>query len=188
MRNTNTDGGMNEPEVDWSPEERAGLDALPRERLPAPELEARTVRALQARGALGSRQRGARPGAAWWMVVAAAAAALFLGGVQVGQLQGARQTLDTVAAVRGSSALDAAAEVQRTAGAYLSALAVLAERMDAADSSAVLQAREVVESALAASAAEALRVNPDDGLAAAIRAVAARGEPGLQRPRQVLWF
>jgi hypothetical protein len=183
---------MSGDDTEWTPEERAALDALPRRLDPPAGLEARTVAALRERGVLGGRPAGVaprgRPGAAWWVAAAAAAAAVFLGGVQVGQRQGTRLAVETITAVRGGDALDAAADVQRTAGAYLAAMAMLAERMEAADSLDARQAREVVQAALSASAREALRVMPDDALAAAIRAVAGREEPTLGQPRQVLWF
>jgi hypothetical protein len=182
------DDVMSDHEVEWTPEERAALDALPRQMAPPPALEERTVGALRRMGVLGDVPRRARPGGAWWVAAAAAAVAVFLGGVQVGQRQGTRLAVETITAVRGGDARDAAADVQRTAGAYLSALAILAERMPAADSAAVDQARQVVQAALAAAAREALRVTPDDAMAAAIRAVSGREEPVLGMPRQVLWF
>lgn len=68
-------------ENEWTPEERARLGALSAERVPRPELESRTVSALQQQGLLGGRRRiSAR------FVVGAllAASAVFVAGALVG--------------------------------------------------------------------------------------------------------
>ncbi|MEO8432469.1 MAG: YciI family protein [Acidobacteriota bacterium] len=76
---------MNEEnETEWTKEERALLDGLPREMVPPSEVEGRIVAALAARGAFGG-SRKVLPGPWLWLLAAAAAAALFAAGLSVGR-------------------------------------------------------------------------------------------------------
>jgi hypothetical protein len=159
-------------------EERQALDELPREREPGRMLEERTVKALREEGLLASAagSDAARPAARiderhrpWWLSAAAIAAgiALFAGGLSVGQMLGARQTVDAFHTVFEDSDVLLAAQVQRAGSDYVAALAALSgtDGVASADSS---QALEVALTALWAAANEIVRLAPDDPLAARI--------------------
>jgi len=177
-----------------TPAEREGLESLPRERMPSPFLEERTVRALRERGLIrqGSIRAGlVRP----WMAAAAVAAsvALFASGLAVGQMIGARQTADALAAVYPNQADRAAAMVQTTGSAYTAALSRLVEVTAAADAGEVQRGREVALAALWAAASEVVRLAPDDPLAVQIlqEFERARGEASpadSAAARSVVWF
>ena len=160
-------------------EEKQALDALPREREPGRMLEERTVRALREEGLLvpetgnASRAQSAagmdarhRP---WWRSAAAIAAglALFAGGLSVGQMLGARQTVDAFQTVFEDGDVLLAAQVQRAGSDYVAALAALSatDGGAAADTS---QALEVALTALWAAANEIVRLAPDDPVTARI--------------------
>jgi hypothetical protein len=168
-----------EPEpVDLSPAEQEALAALPRERDPGRLMEERTVRALREEGLLagasGRRQQGEShrekaEGRPWWRSAAAiaAAVALFAGGMSVGQMLGARQTVDAFQTVFEDGDALLAARVQRAGSDYVASLAALsvAGGGAAADTS---QALEVALTALWAAANEIVRLAPDDVLTARI--------------------
>ena len=81
-----------EPHDEWTPEERAALERLPREASPSRLLEERTVTALRAAGVLRARARGRR-----WIALASALAAslaLFLAGYSLGR-RSSRTPADT---------------------------------------------------------------------------------------------
>ena len=159
--------------------ELAALAALPRERDPGQLLEERTVRALREEGLIaslaGSSGRAVpatgvgsrhRP---WWRSAAAIAAgiALFAGGLSLGQVLGARQTVDAFQTVFEEGDALLAARVQRTGSDYVAALAALS----GTDGSAVpdtSQALEVALTALWAAANKIVLLAPDDPLAARI--------------------
>jgi hypothetical protein len=164
--------------VELTPEERAALDALPRERVPGRMLEERTINALRDGGLLGSaapaRQsvegpaRKGERGRPWWTAAAAIAAgiALFTGGLSVGQMLGARQTADAFQTVFEEGDARLASRVQRAGSDYVTALEALAEAGDAAADTG--QALEVALTALWAAANEIVRLAPDDPLTARI--------------------
>ena len=177
--NTPTDGQEPVDAIELSAEERRALDGLSREREPGRMLEERTVRALREEGLLesatGSGGR-AQPAARvderqrpWWRAAAAIAAgiALFAGGLSVGQMLGARQTVDVFQTVFEEGDALLAAQVQRAGSDYVAALAALsgADGGAAADTS---QALEVALTALWAAANEIVRLAPDDPLTARI--------------------
>lgn len=153
-------------------DERQALGGLRREREPGRLLEERTVKALREEGLLAGAQPAARIDERhrpWWRSAAAMAAgiALFAGGLSVGQMLGARQTVDVFQTVFEDSDVLLAAQVQRAGSDYVAALAALsaADRGAAADSS---QALEVALTALWAAANEIVRMAPNDPLAARI--------------------
>ena len=188
---------------DLTREERAALDALPRERDPGPLLEERTVRALRARGLLGRGRRIAVApvfSPAWASAAAAAAVALFVTGFAVGNWIQSRRTEQILVSMHERDAAHTAALVQRTGSAYVAALAALA---DAADSSRVrgrtgrdlAQGREVAVNILHAAANQLVRIAPEEPLAARIlqgldraadRAAVRDSVPGSEQ--QVIWF
>ena len=186
MENQNSDG--------LTPDEREAIGALPRERVPSPFLEERTVRALRERGLIrpGTKRVGLRRP---WMAAAAAAAAvaLFASGLAAGQWIGSRQTADALAAVYPDPADRAAALVQTTGSAYTAALGRLVEATAAADTQEVQRAREVALAALWAAASEVVRLAPEDPLAVQIlqEFERARGESSASDSagsRNVVWF
>jgi hypothetical protein len=186
MENRNTNGLM--------PAEREALDSLPRERMPSRFLEERTVRALRERGLI--REGAVRAGLARpWMAAAgvAAAVALFASGLAVGQMIGARQTADALAAVYPNQADRAAAMVQTTGSAYTAALGRLVEATAAAGAAEVQRGREVALAALWAAASEVVRLAPDDPLAVQIlqefeRAQGEASPTDSATARNVVWF
>lgn len=151
--------------------EREAFDALPREAMPSRVLEERIVSALRARGDLGTRP--AR-GHAWdWgrLPLAAAAAAgiaLFACGLALGQWLGARHTAEAMLALQRQDAASAAAAVQRTGTAYLSALGALAQASASSDPQEVARAREAAQNVLHEAANEMVRMAPDDPVSAEI--------------------
>ena len=157
--------------------EREAFDALPREAMPSRLLEERVVSALRARGLLGAR-RVRRP--AWGAfpigVAAAASVALFASGVAVGQWMGARHTAQAMLAMQRQDAANAAAAVERTGSAYLSALGALAQASASSDPGEVARAREAAQSVLHQAANEMVRLAPDDPVSAQIL-------KGLERAR-----
>lgn len=177
MTDDRTDGIEPEP-VELSPAEQEALAALPREKKPERLMEERTVRALREEGLLappsGGRPQSDREpakaeGRPWWRSAAAiaAAVALFAGGLSVGQMLGARQTVDAFQSVFEDGDALLAARVQRAGSDYVAALAALsvADGGAAADTS---QALEVALTALWAAANEIVRLAPDDVLTARI--------------------
>lgn len=178
MRDDGVRDDIVEP-VELTPSERAALAGLPRERDPGRLLEERTVRALREEGILAAPTGQAglagapsgvdRARSPWWRSAAAIAAgiALFAGGLSVGQMLGARQTVDAFQTVFEEGDALLAARVQRTGSDYVAALAALS----GADGSSVTdtsQALEVALTALWAAASEIVRLAPDDPLAARI--------------------
>ncbi len=182
-------------EEDLTPEERAALEALPRALEPAPELAERTVRALKERGLLRPpaplRLPVPRP---WWIVAAAAAVVLFAGGVGLGAWLESRHTTDVVMAIHREDTATAAALVQRTGSAYVSALAALASMADTARSPELAQGREVAVNALHAAASQMVRLAPDEPLAVGILQGMERASrrdtlsAAAAEARRVVWF
>jgi hypothetical protein len=165
-----------------TPDERAALDALPREQAPGRLLEQRVVRALRDRGLL----RRARPAPAWL-----AAVALFAGGFATGQWIASRSMAHSLADAQVRSAGQAAEAVQRTGSAYIAALAALGGYADSTGNGAVRQGREAAMAALSAAAAELADLDPGDPVARSVEILlAAYEQPAVERSRSraVLWF
>jgi len=173
--------------------EREELARLPRERIPPSRLEKRTVAALRAKGIL-RRPLSWSGSQRTWAVAAsvAAAVALFLGGMAVGQSLGARQTAEALATVYPDRAERAAAWAQSTGTAHARALEALVRAAANADESEREQAREVARATLWATAAEVVRLAPDDPLAVRIlqefERVRYEGAAGENAARSVIWF
>jgi len=151
-------------------EEQAYAD-LRREAMPSRMLEERVVSELRARGVLGSAHR-ATPRDLWrWLPVGAAAAAsiaLFASGLAVGQWLGARHTADAMLKLQRQDAATAAAAVEKTGSAYLSALGALAQASASADPNEVARARQTAQTVLHQAADEMVRFAPDDPVSAQI--------------------
>jgi len=178
-----------------TPEERAAMDALPRERPPDRALEERTVRALRAQGLLERPAvlRLALP-ATGWLAAAAAAVVLFAGGFVLGAWLESRHTTQVVLDMHQRDAADAAAMVQRTGSAYVSALSTLAAFAEKARPQELAPAREAAVNALHAAANQMVRLVPEEPVAVNIlqgMARAAHGdslETAAAEPRRVVWF
>lgn len=173
----------------WTPEERAALEALPRERPPSALLEERIVRDLRREGLLRPPTPKRLSPLRWWAGAAAAGVALFLAGFGVGQSRGSDRAFELVEAVREADAGQRAALVQRTGSMWVTALAGLAE--GAGDEEAQDEAgREVALAALRGAVAELARLHPDDGRVARIRDILEE-RPAQARygaARQTIWF
>jgi len=147
---------------------------------------------LRERGLI--RSSSARPGVVRpWMAIAAVAAsvALFASGLTLGQLMGARQTVDALAAFYPDQTERAAALVQTTGSAHTAALSGLIEAMRQADPETLEQAREVARAALWSSASEVVRLAPDDPLAVRILQEFERARTGQgtgEDARSFVWF
>lgn len=182
---------------DLSPAERGAFAALPREVTPHPELEERTVAALQRAGVLPtpisvapSHGRVAHGGRRFWIPVAAAAAlSLFTSGLVVGQYLGSRTT--ALAFIQGrATASEAAERVERAGNRYVQALAALskAEAMNPAQRDS---ARVVALRVLSQAAEEMALLAPDDPLAAAVLRVQSqrnRQQTPEAASRSVVWY
>jgi hypothetical protein len=160
-----------------TPDERERLLGLPRELDPDDSLEERTVRSLRAHGLL--RAAPARVirfplSPAWIGLAAAACFALFFGGFAVGGWLEARHTTQVVAQMHEQDATRAAALVQQTGSAYVSAMAALASVSEGGKSTTqtadLAQGREVAVNALQAAASQLVRIAPEDPLAVRILA------------------
>jgi hypothetical protein len=157
---------------DLSPEERAGLERLPREQSPPRALEDRVVMALRREGLLHAPAPLRLPLTPRWIAAAAAACfALFAGGFLLGGWTESRHTsslLVTMHEKEAANAANAAAEVQRTGSAYVAALSALASFADTTHSENLQQGREVAVNALHAAANELVRLAPEDPVAVKI--------------------
>lgn len=180
-------------EGELSRDERAGFEALPRERAPSRILEERTVKALVDRGLIRSRRHRFALRAPWAAAAIAASLAFFVSGVVVGQWMGSRQTANALAALYSDPTDRAAALVQSTASAQRAALSDLVDAARSAQPEDVERAREVAFAALWAAAAEIARLDPDDPAAARIllelkRARLGETEREPEGVRSVVWF
>lgn len=142
----------------WSPEERARLDALPRERVPDPRVKAGTREALCARGALAS---GGRRGRAWGLR-AAAAIAIFLAGGLVGRAT-VRPDSAGRAIVATEAALAPAERIQHAGTRYVETVADLVTALDDLPAETRRQGQEVAVSALRGAADQVVRLPGHDG-------------------------
>lgn len=151
-----------------TPDERARFRALPRELDPDDALEERTVRALRGEGLLRrapSRVIALSLSPAWIGMAAAACFAIFAGGFAVGSWLEARHTTQVVSQLHEQDATRAAALVQQTGSAYVSALSALAAMSDSSSTNPQLvQGREVAVNALHAAANQMVRIAPEDPL------------------------
>lgn len=165
---------------DLTTEERNRFRALPRELDPDDSLEERTVRTLRAHGLLkAAPARIVRfPLSPMWIGAAAAACfVLFAGGFFFGSWMEARHTTQVVSRMHEQDATRAAALVQQTGSAYVSAMAALAAYAEtkqqanptgAANNAEIAQGREVAINALHAAANQLVRIAPEDPLAVQI--------------------
>jgi hypothetical protein len=182
-------------EEDLTPEERAALESLPRERPPDRALEERVVRALRAQGLLERPAvlRIALPPLGW-LTAAAASVMIFAGGFALGSWLESRHTTQVVLDMHQRDAAEAAAMVQRTGSAYVSALSTLASFAERTRPQEMAPAREAAVNALHAAANQMVRLVPEDPVAVNIlhgMARAARGdslEAAASEPRRVVWF
>lgn len=180
-----------------SPEEQRAMRALPREQRAGRALEERVVMALRREGLLHAPRVLRLPLTPAWLVGAAAAClGLFAGGFALGGWLESRHTTDVLVQMHereSASAAAAAAEVQRTGSAYVSALATLAAFADTSRSPQVMQGREVAVNALQAAASQMVRISPEDPLAVRIlqgldRAAARDSARHATESRRTLWF
>jgi hypothetical protein len=149
-----------------TPSERKSFEGLPRERVPEPGLEERTVRGLRGRGLLRARSpRGIVLSPTWIALAAGLAVALLAGGFALGQWVGSRQTAKAMLAVQEQDGLRLAAEVQRTGTAYVTALNTLVENLKGEDPQVQAQGRQVAISALYAAADLVVTIAPDEPMA-----------------------
>ncbi len=186
---------MNDDEL--TPGERRAFEALPRERAPRAELEAKVVAALQRRGLLAipltGRAGGRRLLAPWLVGAVAASLALFAGGFAAGQYFGQRSgAAAAISGVRASgSAAQVAAHVERAGTMYVAALVALNQLSDSADAPTRAKARQAALTALGAAAEEVAHLAPSDPLAAAVlRGLNERNREQGPAPssRSVVWF
>ena len=182
---------------DLTATEWKAFDALPREAMPGRLLEERVISELRARGLLG--RRGALRSRWGWLQTAAAAAAaiaLFASGLATGQWLGARHTASAMLALQHQDAVSAAAAVERTGSAYLSALGALAQASASSDTVEVARARATAQRVLHQAANEMVRLAPDDPVSAQIlqgldRQRLRQIETASNRPdgrRRLVWF
>jgi len=153
---------------DLTQQERERFRALPRQLDPDDSLEERTVRHLRAAGLLrAAPHRVIRftlsPG--WIGAAMAASFAIFAGGFGMGSWLEARHTTQVVTQLHEQDATRAAALVQQTGSAYVSAMAALASVSEHSQSpSEISQGREVAVNALHAAANQLVRLAPEDPL------------------------
>lgn len=180
-----------------TPEERAAIESLPRERPPDRALEERVVLALRAQGLLQPPAAiRLAPSPLGWLVAAAAAASvvLFAGGFALGSWIESRHTTRVVLDMHQRDAAAAAALVQRTGSAYVSALSALASIAESARPQELAPGREAAVNALHAVANQMVRLVPEDPVAVNIlqgMSRASRGdslEVASAEPRRVVWF
>lgn len=165
---------MHDRDDELTAAERERFESLPREMMPSRLLEERIVSELHTRGYLGESQHARRP--AWrrtWnpfplAAAAAAGVALFASGLAVGQWLGARHTAETMLALQRQDSANAAAAIQRTGSAYLSALGAVAQASASSDPKEVARARVAAQNVLHEAANEMVRLAPDDPVSAHI--------------------
>jgi hypothetical protein len=178
---------------DLSPEERAGFRALSREVAPRHALEDRTVRRLRSEGLL-QRPQGRvisihfTP--SWITAAAAACLALFFAGFAMGGWFESRHTTDVMAQIHEQDATRAAALVQQTGSAYVSALATLASLNDKATAGnpQIAQGKEVAVNALHAAASQLVRIAPDDPISVRILAGMKKAAGDSSAAARLVWF
>jgi hypothetical protein len=174
----------NLPDDPLTAEERDAFSALSRERAPSRMLEERVVASLRDRGLLGAARRHEHRFVFGWPPLAAAAAlavslAIFATGVTVGQWLGTQQTTAAMLQLHRQDAMQAAALVERTGSAYVSALGTLAQASGNANPQELARGKEAAQQVMQAAANEMVRLAPDDPISAQILQGLAR-----QRARQ----
>ncbi len=142
---------------------KRALDALPKEREPAPELEERTVQALKQRGLLAPRwgDRQSRPTLMSWAGVAAALL-IFAAGTALGHRLGSTSAVVVLTPSPDGDARETAAYVQRTGSVHAAAIRNLAAVVESAEPQDVELARDVSLAALRASLEALTRLDPND--------------------------
>ena len=152
-----------EREIERDPELEARFARVPREAEPARDLWPAIARAIDAEGAPLPLPPPVRRRLTAVPLGIAAALALFASGVLVGQRWGDRAPASEAAPelpiARAQDPLAAAAEVQRTGTAYVSALSRLDESAGALERD---QGVDAALSALQGAAYELVRLRPDD--------------------------
>lgn len=139
----------NEDEFEWTPDERAELSRLPRERKPDPLLKDRVRESLRTRGKLRVRGRSV------WLRVAAGIV-LFAGGVIAGRLTTGAAPHGFIAAT--DSLLAPAEHVQAAGSAYVETVARLVALRDSLPAGTTEQGRGAAISALRGAAEYASRL------------------------------
>lgn len=184
---------------DLSDREREELGALPRESSPRDALEERVVSALRREGLLRAAAILRLPITPAWIGAAVAASLiLFTGGFALGGWLESRRTTDVLVRMHErdtQTVAAAAAAVQRTGSAYVSALSALAAFADSSDAppASVAEGREVAANALHAAASQLVRLAPEDPLAVRIlqgldRAARRDTTAANDRSRLTVWF
>lgn len=179
---------------DLTPDERDAFAALPREELPPPDLEERTVGALRARGLLGAPAAKGRGG--WRLaggglaLAATLACAAVVGAFALGQDLGARQTRQAMLALQESDDAREEASVQRSGAAFLTALTELART--SGDQARADERREALKY-FHQVAGQMERVAPEDPLASHILRAMERDAtpPDADTGKledQIIWF
>jgi hypothetical protein len=166
-----------------TPEDRAQLAALPRERLSSAALEDRVVRALVAQHLLRPR-RGSAVRLSRLAAMIAAALMIFVGGYAAGR----SSTVDSRPAAMGARVDSAQLGrlVQRAGSEYVRLL----ERIPVADSTdpRVTVGREAARATLRAAAKQVARVDPSDAFASVILEELSSSPQLDSRGAQRLWF
>jgi len=175
-----------------SQDERAALGDLPMERHTSQLLEERVVSTLKKRGLLGAPALRTHHGLRF-AVAAAVASLLFVSGVVVGQWTGSRAVADSFANAHQQTVLEAAAQIQRSGSAYVSALTAFAEVASSSEDPDFAQGREVALAALYAAAHQLAMIAPEDPVAIMLRARLDHIEQeylDTEEPavRRVVWF
>jgi hypothetical protein len=158
-------------EIELTPQEKKAYETLPRDKMPAAELEDRVVAAIERRGVFEApRGRVVVFNARRIAAVVAAAVALVAAGFATGQWAGMRRaaTAELTASAEFAppelSDLSVAATLQRTGSEYVTALERFAELPDSVDGDLAVQGREVALATLYSAADQVTRLVPSDEL------------------------
>lgn len=145
------------PTEGWTPEERARLDALPRDRQPPPSLKQRIADDLRRRGKLrrSTRRTPPRRHALHWAGRVAAGTALFVAGAWFGRGSGG----EPGEVVLATGPLLAPAErVQRMGSRYIESVAEFGRVIDSLPAASASQGREAALSTLRGAAERVARI------------------------------
>lgn len=147
---------------DWNAEERARLDALPRDRQPPPSLKERVAADLRGRGKLGPSTRSTSPHrqALPWAGRVAAAVALFVAGAWFGRASGGGEVPEVVLVT--GPLLAPAERVQRMGSWYIESVAELALGIDSLPAASASQGREAALNTLRGAAEHVARIPGHD--------------------------
>ena len=179
------------PEDELTPEERAALDALPRERTPPRAVEQWLLATLHDRHILRPAGRSMTP--LKWIGALAAGVLLFASGMSAGEVLHSRADARAGRLLSLEDSRRLAAAVQRTGSEYVAAVARLRESIEAgASADQLAPGREAALAALEAAARELLSIAPEAGRAADIvtdaETVVPASENDPVRRRRVIWF